>query len=54
MRIGQKPSLVFALRAAKLPKNAPGVFVSMQLTPQLRKKAINRDARNPFLNCLRY
>jgi len=39
MRIGQKPSLVFALRAAELPKNAPGVFVSTALTQQSRKSA---------------
>jgi len=31
MRIRQKPSLVFALRTAKLPKNTPGVFVSTEL-----------------------
>ncbi len=28
--IGEKPSLVFALRTAKLPKNAPSVFVSTE------------------------
>jgi len=39
MRIGQKPSLVFALRAAKLPKNAPVVFVGTELTQLSREKA---------------
>jgi len=40
MRIGQKPSMVFALRAAKLPKNAPGIFVSTVLTKQSRKNSV--------------